>query len=123
MENNEYKIHETQLVFATILVCKGCCCNREDKGNYNAQIDKLEETWNVRKLFKAANLIISGCTGHCNLANNVAIIFPNEIIWLAKVNEESLFTALVKWVDEMQETNKKLPVPEVLLAHRYTKYK
>ncbi len=123
MQNEELEVHNSLLVFATLLICKGCCCHKEEKGHFNADLSKLEEEWVQRKLFKSVNLIISGCTGHCNLANSLAIITPTKTLWFGKINSREYYDELIKWAEAMLSTNSLLPIPQKIMERQYNKYK
>ena len=59
---------------AQVLLCKGCCCGRTDRGLPEVPVDRIKATWKAEKLNRVVQLTISGCLGPCDLPNVAVVV-------------------------------------------------
>ena len=99
---------------ASVIVCKGCCCGRIEKGNKEVPVDALVAAWEKHGLDESVKLTISGCLGPCRM-NNVSILKSEEgNTWLGKLNEDEHYQALVGWACEIAQRGNDAELPEIL---------
>jgi cobaltochelatase CobN len=87
-------------VLGQVVVCKGCCCGRTDKGRPNVTEERLKAVWNSERLLRAIQLTISGCLGPCDVANVVQIVMPDGIEWFGQLKEAGHYDALIAWAQD-----------------------
>lgn len=99
---------------ASVIVCKGCCCGRIEKGNKEVPVEALRAAWEEHGLAQSVKLTISGCLGPCSM-NNVSILKTNDgNTWLGKLNAEEHYQALVGWACDIAQNGNKVDLPEIL---------
>jgi cobaltochelatase CobN len=61
---------------AQILLCKGCCCGKTERGLPEVPVDRIKSVWKAEKLNRGAQLTISGCLGPCDVPNVAVVVTP-----------------------------------------------
>ena len=71
---------------AQVLLCRGCCCGKTERGYPEVPADRIKAAWKGEKLNRSVQLTISGCLGPCDLAN-VALVpsFHTNIVLLDRL--------------------------------------
>jgi cobaltochelatase CobN len=59
---------------AQLLLCKGCCCGRTDRGLPEVPVERIKAAWKAEKLNRGVQLTISGCLGPCDLPNVAVLV-------------------------------------------------
>jgi hypothetical protein len=54
-------------VLGQLVLCKGCCCGRTDRGLPEVPVERIKEIWQREKLNRSIQLTISGCLGPCDV--------------------------------------------------------
>ena len=107
---------------AQLLLCKGCCCGRTDRGLPEVPVDRIKATWKAEKLNAAVQLTISGCLGPCDLPNVVVAITPEGLTWYGNLNGDAHYDALIAWARSCRASGAVLPLPEELQAFRFERF-
>jgi hypothetical protein len=63
-------------VLGQMILCKGCCCGRTDRGLPEVPVERIKEIWRREKLNRSIQLSVSGCLGPCDVPNVVLLITP-----------------------------------------------
>jgi (2Fe-2S) ferredoxin len=107
---------------AQLLLCRGCCCGREDRGFPAVPVERIKAAWKAEKLNAAVQLTISGCLGPCDLPNVVLVLTAEGAQWFGRVESEAQYDALVEWARDCRRAQAALPLPEWLQAHRIARF-
>ena len=104
---------------AHVYVCDGCCCGRTEKGHKEVPADLLRDAWKKHDLAQEVYLTISSCLGPCRMHNVTLVSTEEGRTWLGKLSTESHYQALVQWATETAQAGSNVPLPSVLLDHRF----
>ncbi len=102
-----------------VLLCRGCCCGRDDRGYPPVPVDRIKAAWKAAKLNKTVQLTISGCLGPCDVANVAAIASADGMTWLGGITTDSAYDALLGWAERCHSEGTLLPLPESLREYRF----
>jgi hypothetical protein len=95
-----------------MILCKGCCCGRTDRGLPEVPVERIKETWQREKLNRSIQLTVSGCLGPCDVPNVVLLIAPNGTEWLGRIVGDVAYDGLIQWARECHLAGAILPLPE-----------
>jgi (2Fe-2S) ferredoxin len=109
-------------VLGQLVICKGCCCGRPDKGRPGLPEERLKTAWKTERLGRTIQLTISGCVGPCDVANVVQIVTPSGIEWYGSIDEDSYYDELVEWARACRAENALLPRPSRLVSLQFNGY-
>jgi cobaltochelatase CobN len=107
---------------AQVLLCKGCCCGRTDRGLPDVPVERIKAVWKAEKLNRAVQLTISGCLGPCDLPNVAIVVTARETTWYGLLDGDDHYDALIAWARACVSAGSALPVPEALAAHRFERF-
>jgi cobaltochelatase CobN len=107
---------------AQVLLCKGCCCGRTDRGLPEVPVERIKAIWKAEKLNRAVQLTISGCLGPCDLPNVAVLVTPSGITWYGLLAGDPAYEALVAWARACQAAGETLPAPEPWAPHRFDRF-
>ena len=89
-------MHTKREALGQLILCKGCCCGRVDRGLPDVPVERIKTTWHAEHLNRTIQLTISGCLGPCDVPN-VALILANERMeWLGGI-EGGDYDELIRW--------------------------
>lgn len=105
-----------------ILLCKGCCCGKTERGLPEVPVDRIKAAWKAGKLNRTIQLTISGCLGPCERPN-VAVLLDHEgSTWLGDLAGDAHYDALIEWARASAVAGAMLPVPEMLEPYRFDRF-
>jgi cobaltochelatase CobN len=107
---------------AQLLLCKGCCCGKTERGLPEVPVDRIKAVWKAEKLNRGVQLTISGCLGPCDLPNVALVITPEGTEWYGRLDGDPHYDALIGWARECAVGAAALPRPEVLAGHRFERF-
>jgi cobaltochelatase CobN len=107
---------------AQVLLCKGCCCGKTDRGLPEVPVDRIKATWKSEKLNRAVQLTISGCLGPCDLPNVAVVVTAHTATWYGRLDGDAHYDALIGWARACVAAGTSLPPPEELAAHRFDRF-
>ena len=107
---------------AQVVLCRGCCCGRTDRGKPDVPVDELKAIWKQRGLRKHVMLSVSGCLGPCDLHNVVLLMTEQGQTWLGELTERKHYDALVDWGSRVCEQGVDVPLPDILAEHRFERW-
>jgi cobaltochelatase CobN len=107
---------------AQVLLCKGCCCGRTDRGLPAVPVDRIKAIWKAEKLNRAVQLTISGCLGPCDLPNVAVVVTAGGTAWYGRLEGDTPYDALIAWARACNADGTALPPPESLAAHRFARF-
>jgi len=119
MSKGPHPLTTKRLVIGQVSVCLGCCCGRPDRGKPEVPLEWLKAEWRHRGLLKTVQLTISGCLGPCDLPNVVRIDYPDDRIWLGRIEHFDQYREIVEWAALSKAGGRLLPLPEDLLSHTF----
>lgn len=102
--------------FAQILLCRGCCCGKTERGFPPVPVDTIKAYWREHKLNRFVQLTVSGCLGPCDQTNVVLIITPERQIWLGGLSRDQEYQALGDWARDCGAFSRIMPLPALLSA-------
>ncbi len=105
-----------------LLLCKGCCCGKTERGLPEVPIDRIKAAWKAEKMNKVIQLTVSGCLGPCDLPNVAIILTPEGATWLGNLAGDAHYDALIEWARASTAAGLPLELPESLEAHRFERY-
>lgn len=105
-----------------VVLCKGCCCGRTDRGLPEVPADRIKEIWKREKLNASIQLTISGCLGPCDLPNVVLVIMGDRMEWLGMVEGDGAYDTLAQWARDCDEAETIVPLPESLAKQRFDRF-
>ena len=105
-----------------LLLCKGCCCGKTERGLPEVPVDRIKAAWKSEKLNKVIQLTISGCLGPCDLPNVAIVLTPEGTTWLGNLAGDDHYDALIEWARASTAAGGPLGLPEGLEAHRFERY-
>ncbi|HEX8202682.1 MAG TPA: (2Fe-2S) ferredoxin domain-containing protein [Isosphaeraceae bacterium] len=80
-----------------VLLCKGCCCGRTDRGLPAVPVERIKAAWKAEKLNRAVQLTISGCLGPCDLPNVAVVVSASGTTWFGRLDGDGHYDALIAW--------------------------
>jgi cobaltochelatase CobN len=107
---------------AQLLLCRGCCCGRTDRGLPGVPVDRIKATWKAEKLNKFVQLTISGCLGPCDLPNIAVVVTATGMEWFGRLDGDAHYDTLIDWARACAEARAALPVPDALAVHRFDRF-
>jgi hypothetical protein len=107
---------------AQVLLCKGCCCGRTDRGLPEVPVDRIKAVWKAEKLNRGVQLTISGCLGPCDLPNVAVVVTSGGSHWYGRLEGDAHYDALISWARACNDRKAALPPPESLAAHRFERF-
>ena len=97
---------------AQVLLCKGCCCGKTERGLPEVPVDRLKAAWKAEKLNRAVQLTISGCLGPCDLPNVVVVMTADRVRWYGLIAGDADYDALLDWARACQAEDRALEPPK-----------
>jgi hypothetical protein len=107
---------------AQVLLCKGCCCGKTDRGLPEVPVDRIKATWKAEKLNRGVQLTISGCLGPCDLPNVAVVVTAHATAWYGRLDGDAHYDALITWARACVAAGAALPPPEALAGHRFERF-
>jgi cobaltochelatase CobN len=107
---------------AQVLLCKGCCCGKTDRGLPEVPVDRIKAAWKSEKLNRGVQLTISGCLGPCDLPNVAVVVTAHAATWYGRLDGDAHYDALITWARACVAAGAALPPPEELAAHRFDRF-
>ena len=107
---------------AQVLLCKGCCCGRADRGLPEVPVERIKAAWKAEKLNRGVQLTISGCLGPCDLPNVAVVVTGEGSQWYGRLDGDAHYDALIAWARACVAEGAPLPPPEALAAHRFERF-
>jgi hypothetical protein len=109
-------------VAGQLLLCKGCCCGRVERGYPPVPVDRIKAAWKTEKLNRVIQLTISGCLGPCDLANVALVLTPSGSEWFGLIKDDAPFDALLAWARACRAAGKLLPIPPSIIPFRFERF-
>jgi (2Fe-2S) ferredoxin len=107
---------------AQLLLCKGCCCGRPERGFPPVPVDRIKAIWKAEKLNRSVQLTISGCLGPCDLPNVVVLVTRSGTQWFGRLETDAAYDALIAWARACHEVGEIVPLPEMLEGLRLERF-
>jgi cobaltochelatase CobN len=107
---------------AQVLLCKGCCCGKTERGLPEVPVERIKAAWKAGKLNRAVQLTISGCLGPCDLPNVAVVLTPGGIVWYGNLAGDAHYDDLVAWAESCKAEGRTLPPPASWEAHRFERF-
>jgi hypothetical protein len=107
---------------AQVLLCKGCCCGKTDRGLPEVPVERIKATWKTEKLNRGVQLTISGCLGPCDLPNVAVLVTAEGTAWYGRLDGDAHYDALIAWARACLAAGTALPAPRELAAHRFDRF-
>lgn len=105
-----------------LILCRGCCCGRPERGFPAVPVDRIKAIWKAEKLNRTIQLTISGCVGPCDLANVAVVLGPGEIEWYGRLAGEDVYDCLIAWARDCKAAGKRLPIPPLIARQRFERF-
>jgi predicted metal-binding protein len=106
-----------------LLLCKGCCCGKTERGLPDVPVDRIKAAWKADKLNKVIQLTISGCLGPCDLPNVAVLLTPEGATWLGNLAGDAHYDTLIEWARASALAGSPLTLPEGLEAYRFERFR
>ncbi len=100
-----------------LILCKGCCCGRTDRGLPEVPVERIKAIWQMEKLNRTIQLTISGCLGPCDVPNVVLILTPDKAEWFGEIEGDAGYDALIQWARSCHTAGSLQPIPPLLAEH------
>ena len=107
---------------AQVLLCKGCCCGRTDRGLPEVPVERIKAIWKAEKLNRSVQLTISGCLGPCDLPNVAVVATAQGTAWYGLIAGDAHYDALIAWARGCAAAGAALPPPQELEKHRFDRF-
>ncbi len=107
---------------AQLMLCKGCCCGRTDRGLPEVPVERIKAAWKAEKLNRGVQLTISGCLGPCDLPNVAVLVTALGMEWYGRLDGAAHYDALIAWARDCLAAGTALPAPSTLAAHRFERF-
>ena len=105
---------------AQLLLCKGCCCGRTDRGLPEVPVERIKAVWKAEKLNRGVQLTISGCLGPCDLPNVAVVVTGAGMQWYGRLDGDAHYDALIAWARASADAP--APLPPALDAYRFDRF-
>jgi (2Fe-2S) ferredoxin len=109
-------------VLGQMILCKGCCCGRTDRGLPEVPIERIKGIWQREKLNRSIQLTVSGCLGPCDVPNVVLLITPEGMEWLGRIAGEADYDRLIQWARDSHAAGAPVPIPASLAENRLERF-
>jgi len=109
-------------VLGQLILCKGCCCGRTDRGLPEVPVERIKAIWQREKLNRSIQLTVSGCLGPCDVPNVVLIITPERHEWLGLIEGDAAYDQLIQWARDCHAAGGLVPLPESLAENRLERF-
>lgn len=106
-----------------VVVCRGCCGGRTDRGHPDVPVDWLKRLWRERRLAPHVQLTISGCLGPCDACNVALIFLGDRPVWLGGLSEQRDYATLLEWAEACARTGQVEPLPPALRRFEMRRFK
>jgi predicted metal-binding protein len=110
-------------VLGQLVLCKGCCCGRTERGLPEVPVERIKDVWQREKLNRSIQLTVSGCLGPCDVPNVVLLLAAGKTEWLGRVAGDAAYDALLGWARACHAAGALLPLPESLAENRLERFK
>ena len=107
---------------AQVLLCKGCCCGRTDRGLPEVPVERIKAVWKAEKLNRSVQLTISGCLGPCDLPNVAVLVTASGVAWYGLLAGDPDYDALIAWARACRDSEETLPAPEAWRSRRFERF-
>jgi cobaltochelatase CobN len=107
---------------AQVLLCKGCCCGRTDRGLPAVPVERIKAAWKAEKLNRGVQLTISGCLGPCDLPNVAVVVTADRVEWYGRLDGDAPYDALIAWARACVAAGTALPPPAILDGHKFARF-
>jgi hypothetical protein len=107
---------------AQLLLCRGCCCGRTDRGLPDVPVERIKAVWKAEKLNRGVQLTISGCLGPCDLPNVAVVVTSAGVQWYGRLDGDAHYDALIAWARASAAEGSVCPVPDLLDTHRFERF-
>jgi hypothetical protein len=107
---------------AQLVLCKGCCCGRTDRGLPEVPVERIKAAWKAEKLNRGVQLTISGCLGPCDLPNVAVLVTASGMEWYGRLDGPAHYDALIAWARSCLAAGTALPAPSSLAEHRFERF-
>lgn len=107
---------------AQVLLCKGCCCGKTERGLPEVPVERIKAVWKAEKLNRAVQLTISGCLGPCDLPNVVLLLTPEGTAWYGNLAGDAHYDALIDWARACKAEGRTLEPPRAWEGHRFERF-
>ena len=104
---------------AQVILCRGCCCGRTDRGFPEVPVDRIKAAWKAGRLNRTIQLTISGCVGPCDVANVAVVLTPLGSRWVGGLGGDADYRALIRWAQDSHASGAVLPLPDELGARSF----
>lgn len=105
-----------------VLVCRGCCCGRVERGKPEVPVDWLKAQWKAARLNPYVQLTISGCLGPCDRPNVVAVLTEADQQWIGELSCQAHYDALLGWAQACGSTRRIEPLPAALSERTFRRF-
>jgi len=105
-----------------VLVCRGCCCGRVERGKPDVPVEWLKAQWKAARLNPYIQLTISGCLGPCDLPNVVTVLTATGQEWIGQLEQREHYEALVQWGRACGAARRVEPLPPVLAQRVFKRF-
>ena len=99
-------------VLGQMILCKGCCCGRTDRGLPAVPVQRIKEIWQREKLNRSIQLTVSDCLGPCDVPNVVLLLTAGGNEWLGRIAGDTAYNRLIEWARHCHEAGTLVPLPE-----------
>jgi cobaltochelatase CobN len=110
-------------VAGQLVLCKGCCCGRVERGFPAVPVERIKAAWKAEKLNSVIQLSVSGCLGPCDIANVVAVLSPAGSEWFGLLKDETPYDCLLDWARACKAAESLLPLPASIAHFRFERFK
>ena len=107
---------------AQVLLCKGCCCGKTERGLPEVPVERIKAVWKAEKLNRAVQLTISGCLGPCDLPNVVLLLTPEGPTWYGNLAGDAHYDALIAWARACKAEGRMLAPPPAWEGHQFERF-
>jgi hypothetical protein len=107
---------------AQVLLCKGCCCGKTERGLPEVPVDRIKAAWKAGKLNRAVQLTISGCLGPCDLPNVAVLITPEGLTWYGLLDGDAHYDDLIAWATACKAEGRTLEPPRSWQGHQFERF-
>jgi hypothetical protein len=107
---------------AQLVLCRGCCCGRADKGRPELPAERLAEVWKAESLGRTVQLTVSGCLGPCELANVAVVLSAGGAEWVGGMSGDAVYAAAVEWARACDRDGRLHPLPAEFAPGRFDRF-
>jgi cobaltochelatase CobN len=118
----EESASRTQAQVAQIVLCRGCCCGKTERGFPAVPVERIKALWKTEKLNRTVQLTVSGCLGPCDVPNVVLVLTAAGPEWFANIAGDAVYDTLVDWAQRCHASKAALPLPAELNVYRLQRF-